>query len=143
MVAVYVIGADRTDFPVKVGYSRKPESRLSSLQMGIWFYIHILGMRYVESEPQARKVEKEAHKILSASGKALLGEWFDASPAKAVEAIEWAALTVGVDLIEPEITPAVPKFKPMSYSLPPPPTEEELAAQSRARQQRREQRGRY
>lgn len=143
VVGVYVIGSIANDLPVKVGYSKKVEARLSGLQSGIWFPLRVLKVRYVESQHMARKVEKEAHRILSAAGKALMGEWFDVTPEKALEAIEWAALTLGIELHEPGIREPRKEPPRPTYVRPPPPTEEELAAASRARQKRKEATGRY
>jgi hypothetical protein len=94
---VYVITTDSL-YPCKIGLSQNPVKRLASLQTAHWRPIQISGYRWCESQADALKVEQEAHRILEANGKELLGEWFDIRVEAAVEAMEFAALTVGVAL---------------------------------------------
>lgn len=94
---VYVITTDSL-YPCKIGISSTPGKRIADLQVAHWRPIQISGYRWAENAIAARKVEKEAHAILNANSKRLMGEWFDIPVDKAVEAIDWAALSVGVDL---------------------------------------------
>jgi hypothetical protein len=91
---VYVISTDSLT-PCKVGVSVNPSKRLATLQTSHWRELQVSEYRWCETVADAGRVEKEAHNILRANGKALLGEWFDVRPTEAVEIIEWAALTVG------------------------------------------------
>lgn len=94
---VYVITTDSL-YPCKIGISINPIKRLANLQTSHWRPLQISGYRWCESQADAVKVEAKAHDILTDEGKALLGEWFDVRVEKAVEAMEWAALTLNVAL---------------------------------------------
>jgi hypothetical protein len=103
---VYVISTDSL-FPCKIGVSVNPAKRLASLQTSHWRGLQISEYRWCETVADATRVEREAHKILRAHDKALLGEWFDVRPSEAVEAMEWAALTVGATLRSDIPTPGL------------------------------------
>ena len=84
--------------PCKIGISVCPSKRLTQLQTSHWRELQISEYRWVETVADAGKIEKEAHNILRSNGKALMGEWFDVRPSEALQAVEWAALTVGANL---------------------------------------------
>lgn len=94
---VYVISTDSLN-PCKIGVAQNAVRRLTNLQIAHWRLLQVSEYRWVESSAAAFAVEKEAHSILSANGKGLLGEWFDVRPKEAVEAIEWAGLTLGIEI---------------------------------------------
>lgn len=54
--------------------------------------------RYAENAAKAREVEKSVHRMLTEDGKLLEGEWFDIKPEKAIETIEFAAGSLGIEL---------------------------------------------
>lgn len=92
---VYVITTDSL-YPCKIGISVNPVKRLLSLQTSHWRPLQISGYRWCENAADAKKVEKEAHEILKEGGKSLMGEWFDIRVDKALEAIDWAGVTLSV-----------------------------------------------
>lgn len=94
---IYFIGPGKGR-PIKIGISNNPYKRLISMQTSHWEQLHILGSFWAETIPKARKVEQSAHKTARANGVHLSGEWFDIPCDKAMELVEFEALSVGVEL---------------------------------------------
>jgi hypothetical protein len=80
---VYVIGCD--GHPVKVGTARDVVQRVKELQTGFPFDLRIYGTVEIEASA-ARHLERAAHKALSKHR--LRGEWFQVSPATALDTVE-------------------------------------------------------
>lgn len=93
---VYVIAPDGK-WPVKVGISHSPRSRLATLQVGNWKRLEVAYCFWVESMADALLIEREVHKDYADQNKWLLGEWIDARPQEARERIEWAALSLSIE----------------------------------------------
>jgi len=94
---IYCVSPDNR-WPTKVGVSQNPSKRLISLQTSCWKRLDIAEYRYSETALVAREVEKKAHSHLKEDGKLLEGEWFDIRPEKAIEIVEFAAVSLGVVL---------------------------------------------
>lgn len=87
---------------LKVGFSRSPENRLRSISTN---HPHPLRLAHSKQVPdKARVAERLAHAILG--GKRCKGEWFTATLAEAVDAIDRAVAMVAAGV--------------MSYAPPPP-----------------------
>lgn len=96
---VYVVAPDNS-WPSKIGISQNPVKRLLSLQTSCWRKLDIHKYCYAENFAAARKVEQKAHQILVDDGKAMLGEWFDIRPDKAMEVVEFASQIEGVEIMK-------------------------------------------
>lgn len=94
---IYAVSPDNR-WPTKIGISQNPVKRLISLQNSHWRKLDIWEYRYAENFVAARKIEAKAHEMLRSEGKCLQGEWFDIRPDKALEVIEFAAMTLGVEI---------------------------------------------
>lgn len=94
---VYVISPDSLT-PCKVGVSKNAMKRIIDLQIAHWRPIQVSEYRWCKSVADAVKVEKQTHVILREAGRELMGEWFDVRPKAALEAMEWAALTLNIEL---------------------------------------------
>lgn len=94
---VYVIAPDG-QWPVKVGISHCPSSRLASLQVGNWKRLEVAHCFWTHTEADARLIEQAVHRDYTEQQKWLLGEWVDTRPADARERVEWAALINGIDV---------------------------------------------
>lgn len=106
---VYVVTTDAL-WPCKIGVSTNPVKRLNALQTAHWRPLQITGYRYCETFKEARAIEKATHERLKGEHKDLMGEWFDVRADAALEAMEWVALEMSVDLhrkIPDELLPAV------------------------------------
>jgi len=84
---VYVIGAE--DGAQKIGVSNRPEARLIDLQTACPMVLKIHGVSACQDEAHARAVERLAHRILHRSRRR--GEWFDVTPARALEVVRIAS----------------------------------------------------
>lgn len=79
---IYVMqGADGL---VKVGHSRRVHLRLKEVGQ-VASVAHLTGIK-----EQAELIERTAHRLLKLAGKGVRGEWFSATVAEAVDAIERA-----------------------------------------------------
>lgn len=79
---VYVMEGE--DGLVKVGYSCQVDAR--ARQIG-----NVVSIAYVTKEKQeAERIERSAHRLLRLAGKRVRGEWFSATVAEAIDAIERA-----------------------------------------------------
>ena len=85
-------------WPCKVGISQNPSKRVTSIQTSCWRRVDIAEYRYCANSNQARAVEKKVHDTLTADGILMHGEWFDIRPDKALDIIEFSAMTLGVEL---------------------------------------------
>lgn len=94
---VYVIAPDG-QWPVKIGISHSPRTRLGNLQIGNWKRLEVAHCFWTESREDAHAIEQAVHKDYSEQKKWLLGEWVDTRPAEARERIEWAALILGLNI---------------------------------------------
>lgn len=94
---VYVIAPDG-QWPVKVGISHAPRSRLLSLQVGNWKRLEVAACYWTHSVADALLLEREVHRDYSQQEKWLLGEWIDARPNEAAEKIQWAAMILSIDI---------------------------------------------
>lgn len=94
---IYVIGPHKK-WPNKIGVSVSPAKRLNGLQTSVWEPLRIHHLFFARTFNDARRVESTVHDELEAKGKALYGEWFDARPNEASDAIEFAALAAGVEI---------------------------------------------
>ena len=92
---VYVISTDSL-LPCKVGFSVSPMKRLAAIQTSHWRKLQVSAYRWCETQAEARKIEQEAHNILRDKKSELLGEWFDARVTEALDAIEWASVTLSI-----------------------------------------------
>lgn len=94
---IYVIAPDG-QWPVKVGISCDPRSRLQALQGANWKRLEVAKCFWVDSIATARAVEAEVHRDYSARKKWLLGEWVDGRPDEAGDLIGFTALRLGIEL---------------------------------------------
>lgn len=92
---IYAISPDN-GWPTKIGISQNPVKRLINLQGACWKRLDIARYCYAEDFTAARAVEKKVHETLKSDGLLLHGEWFDIRPEKALEIIEFCALSLGV-----------------------------------------------
>ena len=97
--SIYIVAPDG-HWPCKIGISNYARKRLNVLQTSHWKRLEVARCFWAPSVNDARRIEKKAHEILKEGGLYLLGEWFDRTPEKAAEVIEFAALTEGVELSE-------------------------------------------
>lgn len=95
--SIYVIAPDG-HWPCKIGISVYARKRINQLQTSHWKRLEVARCFWVGSVFEARRIEKKAHQILKDDGAYLLGEWFDKTPEKAEEVIEFAAMLEGIDL---------------------------------------------
>jgi len=108
--SIYVI-APEGHWPCKIGISVNASKRVRTLQTSHWKMLVVAKCYWAPTVADARKVEQKAHEMLKADDAYLLGEWFDKTPEKAAEVIEFAAMTTGVDLHdeieEPDIVESI------------------------------------
>lgn len=93
---VYCVSPDN-GWPTKIGISQNPIKRLAQIQTHVWKRVDIMGYRYCENAVAAKAVEQKTHEILRGDGLSLHGEWFDIRAEKAIENIEFAGLSLGVE----------------------------------------------
>jgi hypothetical protein len=79
---IYVL--ESADGLVKVGHSRRVDKRIKELGKVVSI-AHL-----TEIKVQAEIIERTAHRLLRLAGKGVRGEWFSATVAEAIEAIERA-----------------------------------------------------
>jgi hypothetical protein len=94
---IYCVSPDNR-WPTKIGISQNPAKRLVGIQTGVWRRVDVVGYRYCANSTEAREVEKKTHSIFRESSLGLHGEWFDIRGDKAVETVEFAAVTLGIEL---------------------------------------------
>lgn len=82
--AVYAIAS--AIGPVKIGMTKTPQRRLSTLKVGLPFNVRIAHLRWLPDAETAQLVEQGAHTSLKS--KRLNGEWFSCSEEEAITAIE-------------------------------------------------------
>lgn len=97
LCGIYAITPVANPRPTKIGVSVKPLLRLRSLQTSHWEVLHIAALGYCPSEASAFAVENKAHSLLRELGIQLRGEWFDTDVEHAMDAIQLAALAIGVE----------------------------------------------
>jgi hypothetical protein len=85
---LYVIGEPEPCWNVKIGISRNPHKRLSSLQSGHHSRLVIHRVYEFPDTASARAAERKFHKHFSEDG--MCGEWFGIPPSTAIEVIEEA-----------------------------------------------------
>jgi predicted GIY-YIG superfamily endonuclease len=85
---VYIIAAS-PDGPVKIGYSKQPETRLKQLQTGHSEELHLYHTLSFERE-RAKLIERMMHKTLSLSRRT--GEWFAIKVEDAMAELEFARI---------------------------------------------------
>ncbi len=89
---VYVVGNGRA---VKIGKSCRPETRIGELDTAshtplVTYYVGA-------TNGDGGAIERQAHALLA--GRRLKGEWFDATAALAIAAVEQAAVDVGLQIM--------------------------------------------
>jgi len=94
---VYVIGPDKK-WPMKIGISTYPAKRLAAMQTALWDPLVVHKLFFASDVASAREVERATHQSLHENDKGLLGEWFDLRPDEASDAVEFAALAIGVEI---------------------------------------------
>lgn len=82
---LYIIAAGKGG-PVKIGHSRSPESRLTSLQSGNPKRLNLIWTLPFESRDGAKSAERTAHQNLDCLR--MEGEWFDIDRSGAIAATE-------------------------------------------------------
>lgn len=97
-LSVYVIATG--DGLCKIGVSRDPEARLSQLQIGCPYELHIAYVCTLQD--QAHDVESFAHMLLGK--RAVGGEWFQCSEREAIDAVDKSVSSFGkvIKTIKPE-----------------------------------------
>lgn len=91
---IYVIGPENEQGQMKIGFSKDPKKRLSSLQTGnteklkLYYYEEVMDKR-------VRLVEKAIHKEIG--HKRIKGEWFDLSSSDAILEVKFGIITWGND----------------------------------------------
>lgn len=106
--SVYII-APEGHWPCKVGISTFAKKRVQSLQTSHWKMLAVSRCWWASGVKEARAVEAKTHEMLKADNCYLLGEWFDKTPDKAAEVVEFAAMSVGVDLCDMITQPEIEK----------------------------------
>ena len=72
---------------------------MAELQTSHWKRLVVTHCFWTPSVADARKVEKKAHALIKDEPNGfLLGEWFNKKPHEAAEVVQFAALSVNVDL---------------------------------------------
>ena len=102
---VYVMASD---VAVKVGFSKKPKARLSSVKADEKRPVRLVFAGACK-HAEAVAIEKIAH--LRLHDKHLRGEWFDVDSTAAVDAITTAASSLGCELVSRSVSPK-PRPKP-------------------------------
>ena len=97
--SVYVISPD-SSWPCKIGISIAPAKRIKSLQTAAWKPLKVDYSAWCNTVQEARQIESEMHKYLDENGFWLHGEWFNLSPDKAIELIQFKALIQGIECNE-------------------------------------------
>jgi len=95
--AVYAIGPE-TGPPMKIGFSRRPIVRLSSLQTSSPIELRFHLVCWVADKKQAVSLEQRCHARLEASGCHIRGEWFNLGPVDAAKVIDGASIDVGCNM---------------------------------------------
>lgn len=90
---VYAFGSEEGN-PVKVGVSENPLVRISQVQNGHPFKLHIIK---AWQHDLAHHVEQRAHKLLKAYR--LRGEWFTVDFETAIVAVELAIIEVDAEVV--------------------------------------------
>jgi hypothetical protein len=88
---VYIVQAGE-DGPVKIGAAARPTLRVVELQVANWQELHLRAAVPVKA---CGHIEGIAHAI--AAKYSIRGEWFDLSPARAVEIVLAAVVAAGQD----------------------------------------------
>lgn len=101
---VYVMrGADGL---VKVGYSNKPERR--ARQVG-----NVVEIAHTSAfKDDAERIERGAHRLLRLAGRHVRAEWFNATVAEAIDAIEMAERIAGGLELAIDRRPRKPQRRP-------------------------------
>lgn len=86
---------------VKIGLTKTPKRRLSTLRTGLPFEVNIGHLRWMPNVESARSVEQAAHVKLADSR--MNGEWFNCSLETAIEAIDLADI-VPAQYVERKVT---------------------------------------
>jgi hypothetical protein len=100
-VFVYVVTDTEQRF-CKIGISDRPDNRLSELQVGCPFPLHIAHQFAAPSRAAALALEGAAHRALAADS--ATGEWFNVTPTRAYVTI--AELMRGAVLIPSDVSRA-------------------------------------
>jgi hypothetical protein len=87
---VYAVGplAGR---PIRIGWTSTPSGRFSDLQSSHWRELKIHDIMWTAGSPLAKRIEKEAHRILDSRNKRMRGSWFDITVDLAVPTLQVAA----------------------------------------------------
>ncbi len=93
MSFIYVIAADDI-LASKIGIAGDPKRRLCDMQVGSPVRLDLIWTMRADDAFEARKIESEAHKILSRYS--TLGEWFQVESADCVEAVCEAAYRISL-----------------------------------------------
>jgi len=97
MACVYAIGPARGT-PIKIGYGRDPNERLSTLQIGNWIELKVHTCAWVVDLMLARRLEMACHELLDKAQKRVRGEWFTITPDWAWKTMCVASQKIGVPI---------------------------------------------
>lgn len=92
---VYAIGPVEGR-PIKIGWTATPSGRFTDLQSANWKEMRIHDIMWTPGPPIAKRIEKEAHRILDKAGKRIRGAWFDIPVDFAVPTLQVASDNLGL-----------------------------------------------
>lgn len=96
---IYAIGQKTSGWPIKVGISTNAQSRLSSIQTGVWSKLQVFGYWLCEDSKAARTVEQATHALLRRDKLEMNGEWFDIRANQVGAVVEFVAAKAGIELV--------------------------------------------
>lgn len=96
--ALYAIGP-KSGTPLKIGFSRRPASRLINLQISSPEDLRFHLVCWLATKAHATALEARCHQILIETGRHIRGEWFDLTPLTAAKVIDRASIDVGCQLV--------------------------------------------
>lgn len=83
---IYAIGYKDDRYPIKVGITTHPESRIPSLQTGCWHPLFVRYQRKCKNRDAAIKCEKMFQQKFDHAR--VMGEWFELSLAEIISGID-------------------------------------------------------
>lgn len=89
------------DSPVKVGYTQRPKSRLSTLQSASPYPLQLLGALLVPDGEECPVFERKVKDYLSGE-QSMNGEWYDIQLSRMLELIDQMGEEFGVQVITPK-----------------------------------------
>ena len=76
MNVYFIVATNRTKRLLKIGKARDVPRRLSQIQVGCPYRLHLFGVISCYSDQQAFAVEKAAHEVFAKKKVRANGEWF-------------------------------------------------------------------